>query len=252
MVKRTQAGDGNAKADPDRGAKPGLELSVHERMRDDILSLALHPGMLVDEWMLSTRYGVSRTPIREALIRLSSEGLIVMARKRNAQVAPLIMSDLPRYLEALELFQRSACHLAALRRRDPDIDKMRAAAARFEQAAQGDDITEMAVANTDFHVSVSEGGHNAYLTEAYAQTLVRGQRMTRLPLLYSPRGGGDAESYLVAELREHDEIIEAITDGDANRAELLGRSHCERFRAAINHYLNENLTRDIEVDAPVE
>lgn len=247
MVKKTQKQ--RTEANTEDSTKVERHETVHDRMRDDILSLALHPGMLLDEWMLSTRYGVSRTPIREALIRLSAEGLVVMARKRNAQVAPLIMSDLPRYLEALELLQRSACHLAALRRRDPDIDKMRNAASRFEEAAKGTDITEMAVANTAFHVAVSEGGHNAYLTEAYSQTLVRGQRMLRLPLLYSPRGGSDVEDYLTAELREHEETIKAISKGNAEDAEALGRNHCERFRAAINQYLNENLTSAIDVNA---
>lgn len=234
---------------PARGSSSSLKETVYTRIRDDILSLALHPGTVLDEETLSARYRVSRTPIREALIRLSAEGLIIIGRKRQAQVTPLIMSDLPRYLEALELLQRSVSYLAAHRRLQPDLDKLHQASARFIAAVDSGDLVELAAANTAFHVTVAEAGHNSYLTEAYTQILTQGQRMIRLPLLYTPKKGLGADIYLARELQQHAQTIQAIEAGDANAAEAIGRQHCEHFRSELNHYLSENLTDGIAVNS---
>ena len=77
------------------------------------ISLAIAPGEELDESLLSTRYSVSRTPVREALIRLASEKLVVLSRNRRATVQPLDLAGFPGYLEALDLLQRAVTRLAA-------------------------------------------------------------------------------------------------------------------------------------------
>ncbi len=82
---------------------------VYETLRHDILSLALAPGELLDEMSLSRRFGFSRSPIREALIRLSGDGLVVNLPNRTTIVAPVDIARFPQYVDALDLGHRIQC-----------------------------------------------------------------------------------------------------------------------------------------------
>jgi hypothetical protein len=86
---------------------------VHVALRDEILHLALKPGAKLDEMGLVRKFGISRTPVREALIRLASEGLVFLLPNRGAQVAPLDLVDIAHFFEALELMQCAVNHWAA-------------------------------------------------------------------------------------------------------------------------------------------
>ena len=105
---------------------------VYERLREEILSLVLAPDENLDEARLVARFGLSRTPVREALIRLAADGLVTMLPNRGAQVAALGLMDFPRYVEALDLLQRAVTRLAALRHDAHDLARLRTAEAAFE------------------------------------------------------------------------------------------------------------------------
>ena len=91
-------------------------LMIYETLRDDILSLKLEPGKLIDETSLAKRFQVSRSPIREALVKLGTEGLTKTLPNKGTIVAPLTLEELPDYMDALDLIQRSVTRLAALNR----------------------------------------------------------------------------------------------------------------------------------------
>ncbi len=80
--------------------------SVYAALRREILSMALEPGSLLDEVRLSERFKMSRTPIREALLRLAGEGLVTTLPNRNTIVATIDFASLPTYFEALTLMYR--------------------------------------------------------------------------------------------------------------------------------------------------
>ena len=94
---------------------------VYDTLRQEILCLALRPGALLDEVGLAARFSMSRSPVREALIRLASERLVLMLPNRSTIVAPFDIESLPRYLDALSLMQRITARLAALERTDDDL-----------------------------------------------------------------------------------------------------------------------------------
>ena len=89
---------------------------VYDELRREILRLRLVPGAALDEAGLVIRFGLSRTPVREALIRLAADGLVTMLSNRKAQVSTLDLGNFPRFVEALNLLQRAIMLLAALRR----------------------------------------------------------------------------------------------------------------------------------------
>ena len=83
----------------------GLKLA-YQTLRDEILSLDLQPGQLLDETTLADRFAMSRSPIREAMIRLAGEGLVVMLPNRSTIVAPIDITSFSKYVEALDIAQR--------------------------------------------------------------------------------------------------------------------------------------------------
>ena len=86
---------------------------VHEQLKNRILHLELMPGTLLDETEISRQFGVSRSPVREALIRLSAEGLVQNFRNRTAIVAQFDIATLPSYFDAMQMLYRLGCRLAA-------------------------------------------------------------------------------------------------------------------------------------------
>lgn len=93
---------------------------VYEAVRESILNLAMRPGADLDENSLVRKFGVARTPVREALIYLASEGLVVLRSNRGARVASLDMNEVPELLEGLELCMHITTRWAAVRRRDEE------------------------------------------------------------------------------------------------------------------------------------
>ena len=88
-------------------------LTIYETLRDEILSLEMEPGQLVDESSLASRFGVSRSPVREALVRLVSEALLQTLPNKGTIVTPLRIQEFPQYVDALDLIQRATTRLAA-------------------------------------------------------------------------------------------------------------------------------------------
>src|SRR5689334_22265948 len=86
---------------------------VYDSLKAQILDLELKPGTLLDETVVSRQFGVSRSPVREALIRLSAEGLVQNLRNRTSIVAPFDVEALPAYFDAMQLLYRLSARLAA-------------------------------------------------------------------------------------------------------------------------------------------
>src|SRR3546814_16225391 len=106
MPSRPHTSGPTARRKPPRGAKGTSVRHAYDAIRSRIVSLDLTPGADLDEVRLVRDLGLSRTPVREALVRLAAEGLVVMLPNRTARVAPLGLQDVKEHLEAFELVQR--------------------------------------------------------------------------------------------------------------------------------------------------
>jgi DNA-binding GntR family transcriptional regulator len=227
--------------------------TVYDRMKSDILSLALQPGQDLDEVSLSRRYGVSRTPIREALIRLATDHLALVGKNRRAVVTPLILADFPRFIEALDLDRRAVCRLAALRRHDADMRKIRAAQMTLARAAKGvrsgsDNFARrFAPLEVELHTAIAEAGHNGYLTRSYQQLLTIGHRMLHLPYAYDPRPGEALATYVSRMVARYADLAGAIEANDAESAETEARALTSDLVARLRSYFEENLTSGVGV-----
>jgi DNA-binding transcriptional regulator YhcF (GntR family) len=143
-------------------------LHVFEGLRDEILSLELRPGQLIDEASLAERFHVSRSPVREALVRLAADGLVQTFPNKGTIVAPLNIEEFPAYIDALDLIQRAIFRLAATNRTVEDLVVIRRANDEFRARVRANDALGMIAQNARFHLAMGEAGRNHILTSRSA------------------------------------------------------------------------------------
>lgn len=222
----------------------GLKLA-YETLRDEILSLRLAPGQLLDETSLADRFGMSRSPIREALIRLAGEDMVVMLPNRSTIVAPIDITTFPKYVEALDIAQRMNTRLAAEFRTDADLAAIAARQKDFEAAVARGNHLDMSDANKRFHMAIAAAGRNPYLAAFYERLLDQGRRMLHLHFDYLER---THDGYLLTD--EHDLMLEAIRARDVARADVLAHAHTRQFRDSFIDYMKENHAGELTLPVP--
>ncbi|MGE0279973.1 MAG: GntR family transcriptional regulator [Rhizobiaceae bacterium] len=209
--------------------------SVYETLREEILNLRLQPGSPLDEVGLAERFSMSRTPVREALVRLAADGLVTTLPNRNTIVAVIDFTGLPAYFEALTLMYRVTTRGAA-RRNDPaKLDKIRACQAIFSQAVAARDALRMIEANRDFHVAIAELCGNSYYTALFARLLDEGRRILRL--YYSTFADQLPRQYV----DEHEDMIAAISAGDTEACDRIATGHAAQIVRQIQGYLSRDM-----------
>ncbi len=130
--------------------------TVYETLRNEIIELRLAPGSPIDELQLSERFSLSRTPIREALVRLSAEGLITTLTNRATIVSQIDFLGLPEFFDALTLMYRVTTRLAAANHTEADIAQIRTLQSAFALAVEQRDALSMISTNRDFHVAIAQ------------------------------------------------------------------------------------------------
>ena len=230
-----------AKETATRRVRGSSARTVYESLRRDILTMALPPGQPLDEVQIGERYNLSRSPVREALIRLSSEELVQTLPNKSTIVTPLNIQELPRYLDALDLMQRTTTRLAALLRTDADLKVIKQRQRAFQSALDKSNALDLIQTNRDFHIAISEAGKNRYFTSLYTRLLDEGLRMLRI--YFSSYGDS-----LPPELEgEHAAIIEAIEARDADLAERLAHEHAVQVGDRYAAFLTTRFTADISL-----
>jgi len=222
---------------------------VYLTLRNEILTMKLAPGTHLDEMGVAERFSVSRSPVREALVRLSAEGLVTILPNRGNIVTPIDFQRIPEFLDALDLLQRVTHRLAALHRTPDDLRAMYAAHRAYlkgvaESIKTGDSLP-MIERNYDFHMSIANAGRNAYFADLYRRMLDEGRRMLSLHLKYKTLDPTITPERMAA---DHIEMIHAIEEGDADRAEACAHEHSTQFKRGFMEFLDRNLTAQIPVE----
>lgn len=214
---------------------------VYTSIREEIIALKLRPGEPINELRMVRRFGVSRSPIREALIRLEADGLIQMLPNKGTIVAPLHIEEFPQYIDALDLIQRTVTHLAAKLRTEHDLEIISECNETFKAAVKSHDVIGMIDANRHFHLAISEAARNKHFTHLYRRLLDEGRRIIRLYYLsYN-------DSPPQSRVETHDMIIKAIADRNATLAEQLAHEHAVKLSERFITYLNTRLTSELAV-----
>ena len=198
---------------------------IRNGLESDILTGAHAPGARLDETEIARRFGVSRTPVREALRALASTGLIELIPNRGAFVRKLSTRDLVQMFEVMAGLEGLAGRLAARRAGASQIARLGACLDACERAADAGDTDAYYAENGEFHQAVYDASGNAYLASEATRLHTRLTGYRRLQLR--------APARMVQSLDEHRRIVRAISDGDACAAQSELHDHVaiqgERF-----------------------
>jgi DNA-binding GntR family transcriptional regulator len=198
---------------------------LREAIEENIATGAFPPGMHLDETELAQQFGVSRTPLREALIQLSSMGIVALRPRRGAVVAEVTPQRLLEMFEVMAELEGMCGRLAARRMSDADHAVLVAAHKACEAAKESADADAYYHQNEVFHHAIYAGSHSGFLIEQTSAMHRRLRPYRRLQLRVRNR--------LSTSFSEHAGIVEALLAGNAELASECLRSHIlvqgERF-----------------------
>ena len=202
--------------------------ALREALADQIISGGLAPGTKLDESSLAARFGVSRTPVREALKHLAATGLIRMQPHRAAEVASVTGDRMSEMFEARAELEGLCARFCALRMTPAERRRLEQLHHDCADRMRSGNIEAYHAANAAFHNAIYTGSHNAALAEIAGGLRRRLSPFTRAQFRGTGRLG---ESYA-----EHDAAVQAILRGQADVAQEAMRRHVAVVRQALDEY----------------
>lgn len=196
-----------------------LREKILEHIRDAIISGALKAGSRVSEPELAERYGISRTPIREAFRQLESEGYLTVIPRRGAVVSEFSQKDVEDFYAIKSILEGYAARQACSRLTGKELDKLQANNSRLIELAALNDIKTFVKVHNDFHETFIKAADNEKLRELITSVVTRFQRLRFMSLSLPGR--------MEIVIQEHAKIIEAFRRKDADAAEMLVQKNAE-------------------------
>ncbi len=196
-----------------------LREKILETIRDAIIAGGLKPGEKVAEPELAERFGISRTPIREAFRQLESEGYLTVVPRKGAVVAAFSQRDVEEFYAIKSILEGYAARRACEKLTPRDIEKLQAINDRLRQLAEEGDVKHFFKVHNSFHDLFVKAADNEKLTEMITALVGRFQRL-RIASLSVP-------GRMEFSVGEHQKIIDAFRNKDAGQAESLVRGNAE-------------------------
>ncbi len=212
-------------AEPSADDVHRLPQRAYSILRNAIRELRLSPGQMVLERELAHSLGMSRTPVREALVQLQAEGLLRLVPRHGLQVAPLAPDELQEIYEIVEGLEGQAVRLAAERATPAGVAELERLLKSDVAALEAEDLLAWVEADDRFHskiVELSGNGRLRQLMANYDAHLFRARLMT---IRLRPRPTKSTQ--------EHRAVIAAVRAHDAERAQALYQAHRHRARNEI-------------------
>lgn len=217
---------------PKQLAKKSLVDVAYEKVKQRILDNKYHPGYQALEQEIAEDLGVSRTPVREALIRLQHEGLVQLVPRRGVRIVPIVASDMKEIYDVLTSLESMAAELLARRKPSAaELEPMRRATSDMEDALNNDDLEAWAKADERYHRCLIDLCGNRRL--ATMANTVRDQghraRMVTLRLREKPVGS----------IKDHQDLLAAIERGDWKSAREIHYDHRQRASTELTRILEK-------------
>ena len=198
---------------------------VADGLREQIFSKQIAPGSWLDEQSLAKQFGISRTPMREAIKVLASEGLITIKMRRGAYVTEVNRGDLEQIYTVLSLLESQAVKEVAIKASEDELNLLDHLHHRLEKAAADRDIEQFFEINSKFHELIQEIAGNRWMNGVIDDL----RKVLKLHRRESLTSTGRIQNSLM----EHREILKAILKRDQLAAEAAMRKHWARGLEAI-------------------
>ena len=234
---------------PAKTAERNLNDIAYRTIKDDIISCALQPGAEISEGVLVARYGMSKAPIRSALMRLRQEGLIISRGRQGNMVSPITLRDVQEIFQLRLVLEVTATRLAAGK---VDPERIRTLNKAVHAGyTPGDEQSEAAYlrANREFHQYVAQASGNQRLAALVMDLMEQHERIVHLGLALQSR---EHEF-----LHFHDDLVNALIEGDGERAAELTekalrggqKKVMEALVSSVNQISVAGVNLDVNLDA---
>ncbi|MCI2049483.1 MAG: GntR family transcriptional regulator [Lachnospiraceae bacterium] len=208
-----------------------LRETVYKKLRKQILTGELKPGERLMEIHLANKLDVSRTPIREAIRELELEGLVTIIPRSGAQVAQISEKELRDVLEVRRSLDALCSELACRRATSTDKDRLKKACQAFEEATEKGNSVAIAGADVAFHEIITQATENHRLIEI-VHNLADQMYRYRFEYIRDDTNYGQL-------IKEHRALMNAIVDGDAEKASGIAKQHIDRQEESVLRHLRE-------------
>lgn len=231
--------DTNNTKDKPRKRERGA-VTVYEILREDILSLKLAAGSALDEVSLAERFGLSRTPVREALFMLSGENLVTFLANRTSIVTPHSMENANAYFDTLILLTRAVFRNAAVERNENDINQINTAFNFYKEAIGKTDLYNIVTTDMNLKKTICKSTNNFFYNKYYPNCLDYGRRMKWLH--YYPEATSIDLQETIAEMEL---LISAIVDQKQSICDELAVSQIESTISIIQRSIVPSVSKKI-------
>ena len=204
--------------------KPLREM-VYEELKMQILKGSIIPGTRMMEVELAEEMGVSRTPIREAIRKLEKEGLVTIEPRRGAYASMISTEDMVEILEVRQDLEGLAAYFAADRMTKEQVEELREVSNSYNEAVRQGNMEAMIKHDTRFHHIIVESCRNKILVQMIEQLQ---ELVLRFRYIYY-------DNFRRAENmpEEHEAIVAAISEGNADKARAAADIHIERLKELV-------------------
>ena len=204
-----------------------------ERIRDLIVEGRLAAGEWINEAELCQQLQISRTPLREAIKVLATEGLVELVPRRGARVAQLSLRELTDLFEALAGVEGLAAELAAERISATDLEKLHELQASIERSHKARNRLAYFHENHELHVAIVRCSGNSAIVDIHARLIARVRRARYQAILSEARWSASVEA--------HAQILAALARRDARRAGELMRQHVAHTSQVVRASMDERI-----------
>jgi DNA-binding GntR family transcriptional regulator len=221
------------KAAPELDDAQPRVVSAYQIMRHRILNNEWTAGQQSTEQEIAELLGMSRTPVREAMMRLQQEGLVQVIPRHGMRVLPVSAADMQEIYQILTSLEATAAELAALRRPGPkELEPLEQATAAMTKALKQDDLVAWAKADERFHAQLLELSGNRMLTAVVLNFWDRAHRVRMITLRMRPKP--------VDSTKDHADLVKAIRKGDHVEARRIHQQHRERAGRELLQLLSKH------------
>ncbi|MFQ5970904.1 MAG: GntR family transcriptional regulator [Alphaproteobacteria bacterium] len=202
------------------GKRLSLVDEAYTQLKEKILNNQFPPGYQALEQEIARQLGMSRTPVREALIRLADDGLIEVLPRRGVRILPVSPGDMREIYQLLACLESMAAHMVALRglgAGSEELQRMTALCAAMDAALAQDELENWAAADDEFHMLLLDSCGNKRLAKAARAVWDQSHRVRMVTLRLRPKPN-DAN-------KDHSDLVEAIRNCDECAAHEIQQRH---------------------------
>ena len=222
-------------------------LKAYDLLKEKIITLELRPGEPLDEKRIERQFGIGRTPLREAVLKLEADGLIDFFPGKGSYVKQITLKGVKDFLQALLAMERSAVQLTILNITPEQIAEIRSVNEQINESIRKEDPLNVTYFNSQFHRLIAKASNNEYLSTFIQRIRVEEQRLAYLCFSKEVTITYPLKEHFQEVSRQHSNIITYLEKGNAQNLDEELVNHNRLFHRRIFGYLESYMVEDVGI-----